>query len=182
MMRPFFTSSLVLLLGAASVACSSTIDVGRDVGDGGPGSDARSVLNDADSGTSGKDATAAGSSKTKSGASCESADLPPAGSACTIPGTYVVTESLCSSTDATCMDPAGTTDYVWTANVTLTGTTVKLTNGTDRLLHCELTPPCTCLSSSGKPYHFTETGFTTIGGSQCAGTATQGELDVGVKQ
>lgn len=181
-MRPYFSRALVLVLSAASVACGSTIDVGRDVGDGGTGSDAKSGFDVPDSGAGGMDGATTFSSKTQSGQSCAVADLPPAASACSIPGSYVVTESLCTSPNATCMDPATTTDFVWTADVTLTGTTVKLTNGSNRLLHCELSPPCTCVGSGGDVFHFTATGFTTINGSQCQGTATQPELDVGVKQ
>ncbi len=185
-MRSYFTSAFALALCAGFIACSSTIDVGHDTSDGGSGSDARSGFTDPDSGTdggsTGMDGATGFSSKTQGGQSCAVADLPPAASTCSIPGTYVVTESLCTSPDSTCMNPATTTDFVWTANVTLTGTTVKLTNGTDRLLHCTLTPPCTCVGSGGDVFHFTATGFTTINGSQCAGTATQPELDVGVKQ
>ncbi len=179
MMR-FYASALVLVSVAA--ACGPTIDVGQS--DGGAASDgAKSGLDDSAGGTDAghTDAVTTGSSKTKGGVSCEKADLPAAGSACSIPGTYDVTESLCSSTDATCMDVQTATDYQWTAVVTLTGTTVKLTNGTDRLLHCELSPPCTCVSAGGNVYHFTSTGFASTGKSQCAGSAIQNELSTGVK-
>lgn len=181
-MRPYFSSALFVLC-MASVACSSTIDVGQANGDGGGGSDAKSGFDEGDGGAdaSGKDATTAPPSTTKDGVSCANADLPPAASACSIPGSYTVTESMCSSTNATCMDPQTSMDFVWTADVTLTGTTVKLTNGTNRLMHCVLTPPCTCVDSSGDMYHFTATGFASVGRSSCQGSATQPYLTTGVK-
>ena len=179
-MRVFLSA---LALSAASVfACGPTIDVGQT--DGGRASDgATSDLGEggADAGMRSDSATT-GSSKTKAGQSCEKADLPPAGNACSIPGVYTVTESMCSSTDPTCMDVQTTPDYVWTANVTISGTTVKLTNGTNRLMHCVLTPPCTCVSTSGDLFNFTSTGFAATGKSQCQGTAVQNQLTTGVKQ
>ena len=172
-----------LALGAASVfACGPTIDVGQT--DSGAASDgAKSDLGDggADAGMR-TDAATTGSSKTKAGQSCEKADLPPAGSACSIPGVYTVTESMCSSTDPTCMDVQTTPDFVWTADVTISGTTVKLTNHTNRLMHCVLTPPCTCVATGGDLYNFTSTGFAATGKSQCQGTAVQNMLVTGVNQ
>lgn len=181
MMR-FYLS--LLFFGTAAAACGPTIDVGQN--DGGAASDAKSGFENGDGGRTDAgftdDGATTGSSKTKGGVSCEKADLPPAASACTIPGTYDVTESLCSSTNAMCMDVQTALDYRWTAVVTLTGTTVKLTNGTDRLMHCELTPPCTCVSTGGNVYHFTNTGFVSTGKSSCGATSVdQNELSTAVK-
>lgn len=179
-----FSNAVVFVLCAASVACGSTIDVGGKSdgaagADTGAGTDGATSVYDSGSSDAAGDAPETFSSKTKKGVSCAVADLPPAASACSIPGSYEVTESLCSSPDPTCRDLE---DYVWTANVTLTGTEVELTNGTDRLLSCELAPPCSCVGKSGDVFHFTSAGFATIGTSHCQGSATQNQLVVGVKQ
>lgn len=125
--------------------------------------------------------TSAGSvPKTSSGQVCVEGAIAAAATTCSIPGTYQVTESLCSSDDAACQ-PNTTAPYTWTATVTVTGQEVKLTNGTDRLLRCDLSGPCTCAKGDSL-YHFTATGFEALGRSGCVGSGRQVRFDVGVKQ
>ncbi len=181
MMRVDVWSAAVLV--AALLACGPTIDVGQNVVDGGAASDAAaSEAGEGGGGDAGQVDASARPSKTKGGESCATADLPPAASTCSIPGTYTVTENLCGSTDPTCTDIQTATPYTWTAEVSVTGTTVKLTNHVDRLLQCTLSSACTCLDS-GYELHFTSTGFVAVDGFACrGGTGFQRELDHGVKQ
>ena len=145
---------------------------GGDAGGGGP-----------DPATDGGGDAKASTSRTSLGESCEKADLPTASSSCAVPGTYEVTESLCSSPNPACTDVTTTSPFTWTAAVTVIGSSVKLTNGTDRLEKCTLTSPCTCTSTGGFEIRFTQTGFVGLGASSCqGGAADQNVLTKGVKQ
>ncbi len=89
-----------------------------------------------------------------SGASCGS-----------IAGGYAIDEKF----DGTC---PSTTPITNSASVTVTGTDVKITNGTNFSNSCTLSG-CDCSTKSGKVYKFTATGFTAVeNDSGCTRTMT----------
>lgn len=102
--------------------------------------------------------------KTNAGESCDPSKFyPPATTTCSIPGAYAVSEDDC--TGGTCGPLTDT--YRWQAAVTVSGTEVTLTNGTDRRYSCQLTTACDCLTKGGRLIRFTSTGFFELGKADC---------------
>ena len=120
--------------------------------------------------------------KTTAGESCNPGDYPPAPASCAIEGSYAVTESWCQG-GACGAAPPSADNYQWVAAVTVNGTEVKLTNGKDRLLKCQLKASCDCFRSSGSLIRFLGDGFVSLGQTECPGSAgvTLFSRDVGVK-
>jgi hypothetical protein len=106
---------------------------------------------------------------TAAGESCSPSDYPPAAASCAIAGLYTVTESWCHG--GACGATAPTPDvYQWVANVTVSGTEVKLTNGTNRLFHCQLSTACDCVVSNGSLIRFSGDAFVSVEeGADCPG-------------
>lgn len=166
----FFAVSLALL---PVVACTNEEDLGdrsAAAGDAGTatgdGSDTPRD-NDGPDGSPESGAPDSGGDsfgKTAAGESCNPSSFPAAGGSCSIPGAYTINEVGC--TGGACGSvPAP--DYQWTGAITVTGTEVKITNGSNRLLKCQLTTACDCVSSGGSLYRFTSTGFLSAGKDDC---------------
>ncbi|MFO0675035.1 MAG: hypothetical protein U0169_00735 [Polyangiaceae bacterium] len=169
-----FALSLPLLALAACSSDGGTVTNPPDSGADASTTDG-STSGRTDGGISGTDAgSEAGPSspRTAAGESCLKADVPAAGTVCPIVGTYDVTEYRCTSSDPACPSPATSTPFTWTATVTNDAGSVKLTNGTDRLLRCTVQTGCTCTTSSGDvEYRFSATGFVVVGVIEgCAST------------
>lgn len=166
------------LATVAFAGCTNEEDLGgrSAASDGGtPSGDGSNPINDPDASTSSpdsgnKDSGAANLfGETAAGESCSPADYPPAPATCAIEGQYIVTENDCLG-GACASGPTGVDGYQWVANVTVTGTEVKLTNGTDRLFHCQLKTSCDCRDSNGELLRFSNSGFVGLGRSDCPGS------------
>jgi hypothetical protein len=173
-------SLLVFAFAATAVACTNEEDLGGRSGDGGAAAPSNEPSSTQDAGdaslptlqdSGGKDSSTPNPfGATPAGDSCSPADFPPAQASCSIAGQYVVTETWCK--DGTCSTdpPAGSDNYQWVANVTVSGSQVKLTDGSSRLLLCQLSTACDCYSESGLLTRFSGTGFVAIGKSDCPNT------------
>ncbi|MBX3218509.1 MAG: hypothetical protein KF850_41265 [Labilithrix sp.] len=176
------------LVTLAFVGCTNEEDLGgRAAEDGGAsngnsdGPDGSTPSTNADGGKDSGGSNLFGT--TKAGESCDPADYPPAPASCTIEGRYTVTESWCQ--DGACgAAPPSTDNYQWVAEVTVDGTEVRLTNGVDRLLKCQLDSACDCRRSGGSLIRFLADGFVATGEADCPGTpgGTLYSRDVGVRQ
>ncbi|MBX3192202.1 MAG: hypothetical protein KF819_34755 [Labilithrix sp.] len=178
------------MVTVAFAGCTNEEDLGgRSAGSDGaaPSGDGSSPGSDPDASTA-SDSGAKDSARTDffgrtaAGESCNPAEYPPATTSCAIAGQYTVTESWCQGGVCGAAPPSADA-YQWLANVTVTGTEVRLTNGTNRLLRCQLETACDCRSSSGDLTRFTSSGFVSLGKTACPGSpdAMLYSRDVGVK-
>lgn len=179
-----YLTSLAVLF-ATTAACSSSTSGGVDAGTGNEGGgeladDAAALLDSGPVPDTASDARF--SPTTPGGESCDSNAFPAAATTCTIPGQYQVTEETCTSNNPSCTAKPGAT-YVWTAQVTVSGLEVKMTDGNTRLVRYALDGECSGKSSSGRTLRFLPNGsFVAEYGSSCSTGDAQAGLIKGVRK